>query len=265
MLVFNNQQRSGYEEISSYSPKYYKRIREMDAVFRLAGWLTDIMAADMELLISNQFVPDMNDETLTRYEMFLGIKTDQNKTLDERKSYIMALQVGSGKLSKDKIIAIVNQFVDCKCDIVLKGSALYINMTFENDPSKYMDDIRKLVRGKVPAHIEIIYRGAEGLDIIVTLENTVTVERIRNQATFYLHSNGEASYLDGGVYLDGRAYLCNLFNLYPVRDRHRLDVGLAESFEMEPVTVRRNYHQLDGGLKLDGDTLLNALEWKEDI
>ena len=42
MLVFNNQQRSGYEEIASYSPRYYRSIKEMDAVFRLAGWIIEI-------------------------------------------------------------------------------------------------------------------------------------------------------------------------------------------------------------------------------
>ena len=46
MLVYNNQQRSGYEEIASYSPRYYRRIKEMDAVFRLAGWIIDLMAQD---------------------------------------------------------------------------------------------------------------------------------------------------------------------------------------------------------------------------
>ena len=39
---------SGYEEIASYSPRYYRRIKEMDAVFRLAGWIIDLMAQDME-------------------------------------------------------------------------------------------------------------------------------------------------------------------------------------------------------------------------
>ena len=51
MLVFNNQQRSGYEEIASYSPRYYRSIKEMDAVFRLAGWLIDLMAQDMEDMV----------------------------------------------------------------------------------------------------------------------------------------------------------------------------------------------------------------------
>ena len=41
MEVFNNRQRSGYEEISSYSPKFYRQIKEMDAVYRFAGMNAD--------------------------------------------------------------------------------------------------------------------------------------------------------------------------------------------------------------------------------
>ena len=80
MLVFNNQQRSGYEEIASYSPRYYRSIKEMDAVFRLAGWLIDLMAQDMEDMVAFQFLKYMDDEALTRYEVFLGIAKDPNKT-----------------------------------------------------------------------------------------------------------------------------------------------------------------------------------------
>ena len=38
MEVFNNQQRSGYEEIVSYGPKWWAEFREMDANYRFAGW-----------------------------------------------------------------------------------------------------------------------------------------------------------------------------------------------------------------------------------
>ena len=54
MLVFNNQQRNGYEEIASYSPRYYRGIKEMDAVFRLEGWLIGLMAQDMEDVVAFQ-------------------------------------------------------------------------------------------------------------------------------------------------------------------------------------------------------------------
>lgn len=51
MIVFHNQQKTGYEEIVSYGPRFYPQIKEMDAIYRFAGWTVDQMAADLENLI----------------------------------------------------------------------------------------------------------------------------------------------------------------------------------------------------------------------
>lgn len=265
MLVFNNQQRSGYEEIASYSPRYYKSIKEMDAVFRLAGWLINLMAQDMEDMMAFQFLKYMDGEALTRYEVFLGIVKDPNKTLDERKAYINALLIGSGKLSADKIKAIVRQFVDCECDIQLSGAELYINMTFKDNPDKYMGDIRNLVKEKVPAHIEVIYHGSEGLDIVVQLANSVTSERLHHRMDFYLYSNGRITYLNGTGVLDGSFLLGSHLELFPVRDWHKAEVIQEESVEAEFILIKKNLNYLDGSILLNGGTTLNAAEWKEEI
>lgn len=155
MLVFNNQQQSGYEEIASYSPRYYRSIREMDAVFRLAGWLIDLMAQDMENVVAYQFLKYMNDEALTRYEAFLHIVMDENKSINERKAYISALLIGSGKLSADKIVEMVNQFRGCDCEgVKLDGSTLHISIIMDEDFNQGVSDIiRDLIKRKVPAHI----------------------------------------------------------------------------------------------------------------
>lgn len=158
MLVFNNQQRSGYEEIASYSPRYYRGIKEMDAVFRLAGWITDRMAGDMEDVVAFQFLKYMGSEALARYEAFLGIAADASKTLDERKEYISAVLIGSGKISADKISALVGQFSGCACeDIALAGDMLHIKIVAHKDMGlKAQCDIHNLIRQKVPAHIGMV-------------------------------------------------------------------------------------------------------------
>ncbi len=265
MLVFNNQQRSGYEEIASYSPRYYRSIKEMDAVFRLAGWLTDLMAQDMEDMVAFQFLKYMDDEALTRYEVFLGIIKNPNKTLDERKAYINALLIGSGKLSADKIKAIVGQFVNCECSIKLSGAKLYINITFKDNPDTYMRNIRSLIKEKVPAHIEIIYHGSDGLDIVVQLADTVMVERMRHRMNFYLYSNGGITYLNGAAFLNGSFLLESQLDLFSVKDRHRVEVIQKECVKAELILVKKNLNYLDGSIFLDESTTLNAAEWEEEI
>ena len=157
MLVFNNQQRSGYEEIASYSPRYYRSIKEMDMVFRLAGWIIDLMAQDMEDMVAFQFLIYMDDEALTRYETFLGIASDVDKPSDERKAYISALLIGSGKLSADKIVEIVNQFRGCDCEsVTLEGSILHISIIVDEDFTQVSSNsMCKLIKEKVPAHITL--------------------------------------------------------------------------------------------------------------
>lgn len=265
MLVFNNQQRCGYEEIISYGPRFYRSIKEMDAVFRLAGFTLDLMAEDLEGTVSNQFVEYMDEEVFSRYEAFLGVKKDINKTLEERKAYVNALLIGSDKLSKDKIIFIVNQFVDCTCNVLLNGSELFINMTFRDNPMKYMNDIRSLIRGKVPSHIEIIYHGKDGIGIVVVLENAISVERIRHKADFHLYSNGVIAYLDGSALLDGKLSLGYTLSLFPVRDKHMVEIQTGDKFGIDSIHIQKDFHCLDGSIVLDGSVKLDAEEWKEEI
>ncbi len=157
MLVFNNQQRSGYEEIVSYSPRYYRSIREMDSVFRLAGWLIDHMVEDMENMAAFQFLKYMDDESLTRYEAFLKITKDPNKTLSERKAYISALLIGSGKISANKISALVNQFPGCVCDnVALADSVLCVSIVIDRElDQRLRNNIYDLIAEKIPAHISM--------------------------------------------------------------------------------------------------------------
>ena len=265
MNVFNNQQRSGYEEIASYSPKFHRDIKEMDAIFHLAGWLSDLMARDLERTVSNQFVDFMEEEVFSEYEAFLGITKDINKSPEERKAYVNALLTGSGKISKDKIIAIVNQLAKCECDIILDGYELYVNMRFKDNPTKYMSDIRSLLNEKVPAHIEIIYRGSEDLNIVVLLVNTVNLERIRYKMDFHMYGNGKTCYLDGSALLDGCLTLNSKLNLFQIKDRHRGEVIANEAFEINSIRIKKNLYRLDGSLVLDGQTKINAAEWKEEI
>lgn len=103
MVVFNNQQRSGYEEIVSYSPRFYTKIKEMDAIFRFAGWTIDLMAADMEDLIAYQFINNMDKQLIERMEKFYNISPRIGSTLEERKRYLAAMYNSGNKMSASKL------------------------------------------------------------------------------------------------------------------------------------------------------------------
>lgn len=80
MEVFNNQQRSGYEEIVSYGPKWWTEFREMDANYRFAGWTLDLMAYWLERVVNNQFPANADERTITTiFEPALGIEPEADR------------------------------------------------------------------------------------------------------------------------------------------------------------------------------------------
>ena len=263
MLVFNNQQRSGYEEIVSYSPRYYRSIKEMDAVFRLAGWIIDLMAQDMEDMVAFQFLKYMGDEALTRYEAFLGITKDPNKTLKERKAYISALLIGSGKISKDMIILMINQYGECDCQVKLVGSELKIGMTFKNNDDRYIDEIRRIIRAKGPVHLKYIFTvkfcyemAAKALQKVV-LKNICFVIRI---PFIPFRSFGDICFYDGSArYNAKRYYILN------VKFKMHCKVKTEEDFVDLTVLTRRNVQYFDGKRCYDGTTKYNAMIRKDAI
>ena len=230
MLVFNNQQRNGYEEISSYGPMFYRDIKEMDAIYRFAGWTCDLMAADLEKLIAEQFILYMSDETLSRYEKFLEIVRDYTMTLEERRIVVNAKDSSSGKISKTKIQEIVNSFVECDCKVVMEGSEVIVEMMFKDNPDKYMDNIRKLIDSTMPAHIGIVYRGGIDLNIVFAWKNVVSLQRISFGITFAMYSLKTGIFLDGSALLDGSIPLNQTHELFPVSVKNPTGVTHTETF-----------------------------------
>ena len=66
--VFYNQQRSGYEELLSYGPLFYRDLLEMDTNYRFAGKTLDVGAEGLEKLMQDQFIDTADEETISRWE-----------------------------------------------------------------------------------------------------------------------------------------------------------------------------------------------------
>lgn len=244
MLVFNNQQRSGYEEITSYGPGFYRDIKEMDAIYRFGGWTCDLMATDLENLVAMQFIKYMNDEALTRYEQFIGINKDYTNNLDERKNIVLAQCSSSGKISKTKIQTIVNSFAECKCQVSMEGANIIVDMMFKGDPAKYMSHIREILQKSIPAHIGIVYRGSIDLSIVFKLDNKVSVQRIINKMIFRMSNSKKHMYLDGSAY------------------RMKIENAPKDRFS---VFIKNNLYYLDGSELINGNRRLNAYVKQEEL
>lgn len=155
--VFYNQERSGYEELVSYGPYFYKDILEMDANYKFAGKTLDVMAEGLESIISNQFISSADESTILRMERWLGIDTDFSRTLEDRKKKVQLVWNGGEKLSGSFIKNLVRSYTGCDDDPAVKMTTyLSINACISANKSVYISDLVEQLEKMKPAHIRMV-------------------------------------------------------------------------------------------------------------
>lgn len=164
--IFWNRQRSGYEEIMSYTPGYYKEIKEMDANFRFAGWTTDLMALGLEKLMSEQIIPECSIAMLGRLESFFG-QNGAGLTEQERRKNLIVLMTGYGKMSAQKIQEIVKTYLGCECQVYWTGQQLQIRLAYISGIETKLDAVTKIFSDRIPAHISYLVSAA---DVLISME-----------------------------------------------------------------------------------------------
>lgn len=152
MSVFNNDYRSGYDEIKSYYPIIYSGVKEMDANLKFAGWLADLQASGLERLVLNQFVATMEEKMITRLEAFLKLTVNTSRPLEERRKMVAASLVGFGKISGSRIKEIVKTFANDMVDVNFTN-IITIKITRKDASMLYMTDLESVLNKRLPAHI----------------------------------------------------------------------------------------------------------------
>ena len=107
---FNNFEQTGYEELKSWTPSYYQRIKEADANLRFAGSTIDIMADSLEKFCENLFAKTMGEEELSRMEKYFYMEQNGNLDIEERRRLLAIALAGSGKISTAKISDLIRKY-----------------------------------------------------------------------------------------------------------------------------------------------------------
>ena len=202
MEIFNNQQRSGYEEIVSYGPKWWTEFREMDANYRFAGWTLDLMAYWLERVVNNQFPANADERTITTvFEPALRIEPEPDETLEERRKTAAAYWSGTGKLSKTVIQSIIKAYTGCESELWWNGVKLQIRIFCDEDGQFSQRKIHNIISRRYPEHLSFTIR-----DMICTfvLKEQIIYNRIRHrtQITWWDGILNGSNALDGSINLN---------------------------------------------------------------
>lgn len=157
--VFYNRERSGYDELISYYPGFWKEILEFRANNRFAGHTLDRAAEGMEQVILNQFFETCSESMVSRYESFLNLG-NSHKSLEERRRFLKISWNGVQKISASKIAAAIREFYGGKAVVDVEFTDRFIFSIQKLDSNYDIDrKIDEYLLKVMPAHIEytVIY------------------------------------------------------------------------------------------------------------
>lgn len=158
---YDKQWPDNYEELVTYYPRFYRDVREMDAILHAHGRIADKLEDSIERAYLNAFIDHFEEWRVKLLEDFLNIPYDATLTLDERRAVIKSFTIGFGHLSATALKQIIMTMLGAESDIVfepIKGdpegnNALYIDIKMNDDITGKVSTLIKLFKRKIPAHI----------------------------------------------------------------------------------------------------------------
>lgn len=152
--VFYNRQRSGYDELVSYQPKYYQNIQEMQAINQFGGLTTDKMASDLEQLVLDQFIDSCSVEMLNRFEQFLHITGYETRSITERRSIVKVNWIGNIKMNRTQIKALIRAYCGCDSEVHFTHEVMIIAKISGSKSTIYVGDLLSIFNSQIPAHLK---------------------------------------------------------------------------------------------------------------
>ena len=150
---FDNFSQTGYEELSGWTPTFYRDIKESDANLRFAGATKDLIAQAIEEWCENMFIDTMGEEALSRMEAFYYMSENSSRPIAERRRLLKAAQLGSGKIDRDRITRIVESYTGLSpsFEFIHKFNII---MSVPDEFSVLVGDLYKTLKKNMPAHID---------------------------------------------------------------------------------------------------------------
>ena len=160
MRVFDNSPDSFHEELQSYFPSWYSRVKEMDAIWEVSGDFLDELKADVQAALTRVSLATCDAPTITYIQKWAGASFDTGMS-DAVLRVIFNLQIaGFGHCSRSRIIKLLHDLLGTECEVdfvPLNDEAgnwgLEISVDVGNSANWYPRDIETILKRIIPAHL----------------------------------------------------------------------------------------------------------------
>ena len=168
--MYNN-----YDDIKTFLPIFYNEVFEMQTLLKTEGYALDKLEEGTVRILLNNFIMDADDESITRLEKFLYIKTDKIRSLDERRRLVASYFIGFGKINATKIKEIVYSFTGANSEVYFEDSMVSIEIERGTSESLYLIDVNNILSGRIPAHLpfELVIKFTIQITVSISLKRYV--------------------------------------------------------------------------------------------
>ncbi|WP_042348239.1 YmfQ family protein [Bacillus massiliigorillae] len=146
------------QSMMNYLPYYYRDIREANEIIRVESEMIDQLNADIQDLLL-QFSVETATWGLSRWEKLCGIKTDESKPIDQRRSVVRSKLRGIGTVTVDLVKNVAESYLNGEVEVVENSAEYTILIRFVGKLGipPNLDDIKNALREIIPAHLLIDY------------------------------------------------------------------------------------------------------------
>ena len=169
-----------------YLPPYERNSKIFQEIMKAEQIEFDRLAIDIEDL-EKQLNIDTATWGLAIYERELGIKTNLNKPLEERRSVIKSKWRGTGKVDRALIKTVVDAYTNGGVEVGFDGRIIITFNDVKGIPPN-LEDAQRAIEDISPAHLAIIYEFAYLL--IKEIHEVVTLNEME-QIPLHKFAGGE--------------------------------------------------------------------------
>lgn len=152
--------RSIEQDMFDYLPKFYEEYRESRAILQAEASELEQLHIDIDDVLAQFYIDTATWGLALWWEPFVGIKPDETKPVDERRSVVKSKLRGVGTVTVELIKNVAESFANGEVEIVDDSANATVNVKFVGEmgvpPS--LPDIQKALRDIIPAHLAINYQ-----------------------------------------------------------------------------------------------------------
>lgn len=144
------------KRMTEYYPQVLRDCRDMQAIIFAEYPEFDLFATNSASINTELFYDTMSEDRIEQWEQILGLNSNANLTLEERRSIVIGKLHDTGKINESVIQEIVHTMTNGTAECSFDKGILYVEITpADNDGMELYPEVDKELSQRIPAHIRL--------------------------------------------------------------------------------------------------------------